>query len=319
MEKPIQKHAASLIGSANTPAAELRLVLKELEIKLGKMQTSSDEELSAIPFLFDKAAELLDILEINGANITSEYGRFDTICATYRHKSQRFLKALGGQPALVQLRKPVNPAPEKWWWFIDEYIAEQTRFRNKKQFRSFIIFAAISGLLILVYAIFLAPDKATRERFRLEGEADQAIANGLPEQALIYLEQALEIDPDNASLLIEYGVIAQLNEKFDIAESSFNRAKALINNEEDYLTSRSQIYLQTGLPELALEDAEDAIAINPESAFAHYQKGVSANALGDRQTAFIAMEKAANFADQEGKIELEAMARIQMAYLTSGF
>jgi tetratricopeptide (TPR) repeat protein len=317
VDKQIQQHAASMISNAATPASQLRQVITKIEISLGKLQISTPSELLNLPVLFDQAADLIETLEGSGANIASECARFDTVSAEYRNKSGFFLKTIGGKNELVKLRNDFSPGKEHWWWYIDEFTDEQFRLRQKKIVHTLLITIGILGVLSLIYILFLRPDKATRERFTMQNNAERALADGTPEKALAYLEQALVLNPEDEDLLILYGVAAYLSGDMNLAESSFNNAKQIIGNESVFLISRSQVYLTNGLPELAFQDAEKALEINPESAIAHYQKGLAANALGDVQTAFTELEQAATFANKEGKVELEGMARIQMAYLST--
>ncbi len=319
MDRQLQQHAASRISSAETPASHLRNVLKELENSLGRIHRSNSTDLQNLPVLFDQAAHLLDALEESGANIAPEYARFDTVCAKYQNKSSKIIKAIGGRGALEMVRKPHNPEKDQWWWFIDEYIDEQYRVRQKKMIRSLLITIGIFGVLTLIYILFLAPDKETRDRFMYQNAAEQALAQGTPEKALEFVEQALVISPEDEHLLILYGVASKLTDRMERAETSFTKALDIIGDKVDFLASRSQVYLAAGMPELALNDADQALLLNPESAIASYQKGLATNALGDTRSALQALENAANYASEEGNVELEAIARIQMAYLSTTF
>ena len=308
-----------MIKGAYTPATQLRQLINQIEIILGKLQISEVPELESIPTLFDQTAHLLDTLDESGANIASEYARFDTICATFRKNGNQYIKALGGRRAYVDLRERNTPDKNHWWWYLDEYLDQQLRNRQKKAFRSFLISIGVLAVLTGFYVVFLRPDKETRQVISFQSDAERAMAEGDPQSALEFLEQALVIRPDDDRLLILHGVAAQLTDNKVLAEESFEKARNVIGDEVNFLATRAQVYLAAGLPEYTLQDAEQAILIKPESAIAHYHKGLAANALGDTQTAFLSLEAAANFASKEGHIELEGMARIQMAYLSQNF
>ena len=221
--------------------------------------------------------------------------------------------------SLAEMRRRAHILPSHWWWYIDEYVDEQYRIRQKKMIRSILNTIGIFGLISLIYIVFLAPDKATRERYSYQNDAEAALTAGTPEKALEFVEKALAISPDDDQLLILHGVAAKLTNRTELAETQFTKALDVIGNEVNFLATRSQVYLTSGMPELALEDAEDALNINPESAIAYYQKGLASNALGDTQSAFHALENAASFASAEGNIQLEGMSRIQLAYLSTTF
>ena len=319
MDRELHQHASSLIRGAVTPASQLRELINQIEINLGRIQISDSVELQNLPILFDQTAALLDSLEEGGANIASEYTRFDTVCATYRKNGAQYIKALGGRTAYINMREQHSPEKDHWWWFLDKYLDDQMRIRQKKTMRSFLTTIGIIGALVLLYVVFLAPDKETREVIRHQSDAESALVEGTPAVALEFLEQALAIRPEDDRLLILYGVAAKLSDNNDIAEESFSKALTVMGDEVDFLSLRAQVYLAAGMPESALQNAEQAIEINHEIALPHYYKGLAANALGDSQTAYLELEAAANYAHQEGKIELEGMARIQMAYLTQNF
>ncbi len=317
VEKQLQKHAASKISNAVTPASHLRQIINEIEIGLGKISSRQVNTLRNIPVLFDQAAQLLDNLEQNGADIAPEFARFGTVSAEFRRKGSDFLKAIGGRKAFENIRQARKPEKELWWWYIDAYLDEQYVVRQKNLIRTFLLTIGTLGLITLIYILFLAPDEATRARYTLQSNAESALAQGMPEQALEMIEKGLAINPDDEHLLILYGVAAKLANRQDLADTQFARALDVIGDKVDFLTARSQVYLSARVPELALADAQEAIEINPTSAIAYYQKGLASNALGDSQSALQALENAASLAGSEDNIQLEGMARIQLAYITS--
>jgi tetratricopeptide (TPR) repeat protein len=316
VSEKLQQQAPALIRGASTPAGQLRNLLSQIENNLGKLRISDASELSTLPELYDQAAMLLNELAESGAVIDSEYARFDTVCAEYRKNASQIIKSLGGRNAYMQLREKRQPEKALWWWYLDEYIDDQQRSRQRKLIRSFIIIAGILGVLAVIYVLFLAPDKETREFMNYENIAEQALAKGDTDTALSYVESALAIRPEDKQMLIFGGIAAQSAGNTLLAEKYFNKAKEVIGDEVEFLTSRAQLYLNANMPEYALEDAEKALELNPESAIAYYFKGIAANNLGDPSTAFTALENAAQYARQEGKVELEGMARIQLAYLS---
>lgn len=319
MHKEYQKHAASLISGAYTPANQLRQILNNIEIILGKIQIITVDESRSLPFLLDEATQLLEALDVDGANVASEKTRYASVCAEYKRKGSQILKAIGGRDELERMRNKVIPSPKHWWWYIDAYLDEKAQIRRKKTIRTSLIFAGLMTILVVLYLLFLAPDKATRERFIIENNAEQALAQGFYDDALEILEPAVSLYPGNPDLLMLYGVAAQLTNNTEIAEITFTQVRQILENDEDFYYTRAQIFLNAGLAEYAAEDAERILEINPESAIGYYQKGTAANALGDIRTAYLALENAAKYANKEGKIELEGMARIQLAYLSTTF
>lgn len=295
----------------STPSAQLRELLGQLEVHIGKLEHDSGEEARKIPALFDAANAIIAELEHAGASILAEKARFETISASFRRKAKTFLRMVGGIGAFIALREERNPEARQWWWFIDQWVADQARGRRRRQLKSLLIGAVVLVVLAGVYALFLRPDAATRERFRRQQVAEQFAQAGEYAAALDEVNAALIVAPNDASLLAFKGILqAQLGLEAE-AVTTF----AAADSRERFFLIRAQVYLTLGMSETMLADAEAAIAINPQSARGYLYLGQANANLGNLLEARTQYEEAARLAGEAGDSELEAIARVQMAYL----
>lgn len=298
-----------------TPSAQLRDLLNQLEAHIGKLERDNLEEVQKIPALFAAAHALIVELEHVGASFPAEMTRFETISATFRRKAKPFLRKVGGPEGLAALRPRQTPAPEQWWWFIDRWWAEQKTAQRRRQVKSLLIGVAIFALVVVVYALFLAPDKTTFERIRLQQAAEQLAQAGEYTAALTTANEALTLSPDDASLLALKGVL-QTQLGFEIeATTTFAAAEAASGSSEQFFLARAQVYLVLGQPEAVLVDAKAAITANPQSAQGYLYLGLAYADLGNFQEAEMQYDEAGRLADEAGDPGLAAIARVHKAYL----
>lgn len=298
-----------------TPPEQLREALTQLENKLGKLEHSEREEALDILLLFDRAFTLLTELQAQGATLPGEQARFETVTKMFRKKAKLFLRTVGGMPAFRRGRVIPPPDSARWWWFVDAWHAEQQRAQLMRTLRLLGIAAALFAVFTMLYMVFLSPDKATREWIHHQNEAERLAVSGDYANALAEVNAALAAKPNIMELHVLKGILEERLEQTQAAKKSFLQAQVLANNQEDLLLERAQKYLLFGAPDQAMADADAILADNAKSASGYLLKAQtyeSRNALAEADNAYaIAIELAAA-ADQ---IELEALVRVQRAYL----
>jgi len=298
-----------------TPSARLRELLGQLEAHIGKLERDSQAEAQKIPALFDAVHALIVELERAGVSFPAEMTRFETASATFRRKAKLFLRIVGGPEGLAALRPRQAPAPEQWWWFIDRWWAEQKTAQRRRQAKSLSIGAAVLAIVVVVYALFLAPDKASFETVRLRQAAEQLAQEEDYAAALNSVNAALALSPDDASLLAFKGVL-QTRLGFEAeAATTFAAAEAASGSRDQFFLARAQVYLVLGEPEAVLADAEAAIAANPQSAQGYLYLGLANTDLGNFLEAEMQYDEAGRLADEVGDPGLAAIARVHKAYL----
>ncbi len=298
-----------------TPAEKLRETLSELERQLGKLDYSTKGEILDIPFLFDKAAVLVEDFKQHEVAIAPELARFSAVSGKFRNKAAVFLKKIGGAEELARLRSDGLSDSEHWWWFVDEYLAAERQTRTRRTLKGMGIGLGVLAVLAVLYMLFLAPDKVTRERFKYQQSAERLAQEGDYAGALAEVERALEIAPEEAELYVLKGVLQQALAQPTEAEASFAKAEALLNDRIAFLEQRAQTYLLLMMPERTLADAEEILSIDPVSVQGYFFKGKAHDVMNNFWEASEAYQTTAELAAAAGQTELEAMARIQDAQL----
>jgi tetratricopeptide (TPR) repeat protein len=298
-----------------TPSAQLRELLGQLEAHVGTLEHDSGEEVRKIPALFDAADAIIAELEPAGAPLPAEMARLETVSASFRRKAKTFLRKVGGIDAFAALRGEHNPETAQWWWFIDQWVADQSKTQRRRQLKSLLIGAAVLTVLAGVYVLFLQPDAATLERIRRQEAAEQFAQNGDNAAALGELNEALTIAPDDASLLAFKGVLQTRLGLEAEAATTFTAAEVAAENREHFFLIRAQVYLTLNMFEAMLADAEAAVAVNPQSARGYLYLAQANASLGNFGEAQKQYDEAWRLADEAGDGELAALARVQKAYL----
>jgi len=96
---------------------------------------------------------------------------------------------------------------------------------------------------------------------------------GLNDEAIIALEQASALRPDNASVLIMLGDLLTRQKHFEIALGHYEQAVLLMPDSATYHNKLGQTLLRLGEWQAARNSLEQALAINPGFAQAHYDLG----------------------------------------------
>lgn len=299
----------------STPTEQLRKTLDRLEAQIGLLEHDTNDAALQILPLFDTAQTLFDDLSETGADLSPETSRFETLSGQFQKKGNAFLRKIGGTTALETLRQTHAPDTERWWWFIDRWLADRKRAQVRLQGKTLLTGVAVFAVLALLYTLFLAPDKATREKIGHQQNAESFGKEGNYGQALDEVNQGLDYAPDDVDLLTMKGVFELYLDRTADAAASFEAAEAAAGSHVDFLLSRAQVYLILEDPEAVLADAQVVVGLAPDSPFGYFYIAQANVALGNPFEAQENFEKAAELASAAGEIELEAMARIQLGYL----
>ncbi len=302
----------SRIRPAQTPAEELRQILTRLEGQVGQIghreKTAAAETLD----LLDQAVALIKQITTTGGDLSAENTRYTTITRQFDQKKAAFLKDIGGAQALQQLRATRVPEEEDWWWHADVRLDEERRLRRTHVLQRAGIAVVVLIILTGLYILFLAPDEATRERFRHEHDAEQALIDGNPAAAVVEADLALSWAPDDDELLILKGVALELQGETEQAQALYDRAQVLLGEAEAFLALRAQTHMLADRGDLALADAQHIIELDPNSALGHFIVGNANSSLGNYYEAADNYERASELADATGQTQLQAMAKIQL-------
>jgi len=117
----------------------------------------------------------------------------------------------------------------------------------------------------------------------LEGQA-WSLA-GEEEKALEAQDQAIFFDPTKSEYHVDRAFTRSAEEDYWGALDDLNRAHELAPGEAEILALRASLYRRLEVPELALENAEEALLLSPGLPEGLLERALAAGALGDLESA----------------------------------
>ncbi len=294
----------------------LRERLDHLESSLGRLgNTGLAGDALEIPELVDQAYAILEEIQREGNSVPEEETRLETIASQFKQKAALFLRTIGGAQALQKVRESRNPGPERWWWFLDRWLAQEKRRQAKQLAIKVMIVVAVLALLGVLYQAFLAPSPQEQAKLDYQNAADQELVQGNLDGALQEIEKALAISPQDPDLLIRKGVLQQALGREAEAAQTYGLAEKALGDRKEFLLMRAQDYLGMGNPEAAITDANAVLQIDAESPEATMLLGQAYELQQKYQEAIAAYEKTGKLADARNRPDITALARIRLAYL----
>ncbi len=299
-----------------SPAEQLRARLTALENDLPALPSQSAANVQAFFREMDAARQQFSQLAAEGADLTPELTRFDTIQSRIAHRADRLLHAIGGA-AELRSRRPAEISRETHpWWFVDEISAEQKARARKRIFTILGIAGAIVLAVVIVFNTVLKPDPTVVAKTRhFQTALDLVMEQQDYPAALNEIEQALMAVPDDVeSLVFKAVLLAQMGNESE-AKAILARANALAPDDTFVPLAQARLLHQMGKPAEAVSLAENVITAHPDSAEAWYIAGQAHAALGDIPQAREALSKAAELALAQGNDSLYVIAKTNLTYL----
>lgn len=295
-----------------TPADHVREALDEAERLVSRLRGYGPNAMELL-HLIDRIAGKLDELEEAGVDVRPERSRLEMLQRQLEHNKARFLAEAG--ETFRREREAVRPDRARWWWFLDETLAQERKRRLQRFLRSAAIVIVALAVAWLLYECFLAPSPEERAAYRRSLTGESYIEDGDLEAAVAEFEAAAALNPAVADYWLWIGAIYQQLGDRDKSDDAFITARPLYDSDFDFLLSRAQVYIRVGNLDAAGFDLEQAIAENPESGAPYYVRHSVALGKGDYVGALDDLEKAAELAGAAGDTRLEGLARAQRAYL----
>jgi cytochrome c-type biogenesis protein CcmH/NrfG len=295
----------------------LRERFDKLEALLGKLGKSNLGPSGAmeIPVLLDGTSDVLREILQEGQPPKEEITRLEDIDTQLHKKASLFVKAVGGPAVLASARQERHPGPERWWWFLDQVVAEERRLSNLRKARNFAIAAVILLVLWLVYRLFLAPSPEEQAKLSHQDNAQALVSQGNMEGALAETEKALTYAPADPELLVTKGVLQKALGRTTEADATFQQAESIIGNRKDFLLRRAQMYSSTGQMDASIADSQEVLKIDPSSPEAYMLLGQVYEIQEKFPEAIDAYEKSSKLADAQNRADMVALARMRMAVL----
>lgn len=300
-----------------TPADDLREVLGQCEVKVVALKGAAAEAVDFL-HLLDDAHALFQELEAKGIDLRPERSRWETIERQLRSRAKVLVGEVQAAGELTRLREATKPTLDRWWWFLDEEVHRQRRQSLRRTLVGGGIALAILVVAGLLYQRFLAPDPLTRQAIHLSQKAEQAIRDGDLETALVEYNALRELTPDDPETILRLGVIHQVLGHDQESARAYARARDLLAGQKDFFVERGLVFLEVGQWELAQDDAEAALALDPESALAYLILGSVYEAQSQIPEAVEALTQAADLANTQGNSALYALLRYRLGILMGG-
>lgn len=305
--------AIAVKPGTQTAADELRTVLAQSEDRIVKLggRKAAEELYSGM----DRLAELWPVIQETGVDVRGEWTRWESLQAQFKTRGTKVLAAWGGSQALQKARAAAAPDTSDWWWWLDEWVAQKRRRRLLKTAGILATVISVAAIgLFLVNRLFPV-DERVREAYTLRTNSEAAIMTGDYEQAINSMKQAVAILPEDPSLHIMYGVLADLKGDAITAAKAWDTARALLQgNDSEFLVQRGMAYGQTNQFDKSVQDELAAIALDPNSAKAYLYLGAAYEGQDKITEALDAFTKASDLSSDTDP-ELTVMARTRMASL----
>jgi tetratricopeptide (TPR) repeat protein len=305
--------ARALKSNQVTPADTLRELLTHCEDRIVNPAAGG-----GVPELFGWMDEIMvqwPELEAMGADLRAERIRWESLQAQILRRGPRLLRTLPARHSLSAMRQAKSPPQNHWWWWLDERLAQE---RKRQITRVVAIGSAV--VIIGVIATFVLSrlfpvDPAVREVHRLQSAIDQALISG-QDYAIVrdLAQQAVAIVPDDPDLRLLLGVAYQVLDETALVEEQWAMARRLLEDEGAFLARRGRTYLMFNRSHEALQDEAAAVALQPDSATAHFFLGMALEATGQTSEAVEAYTRAAELAGRDDP-QLVVMARTRLGAL----
>jgi tetratricopeptide (TPR) repeat protein len=296
---------------ARTPADRVREALDGAEDRVISFRGRGPQALELL-HLMDQAARGLAELEEAGVDVRAELTRFETIQRQLQRRKRQFLSAAGA--AFREERDRVQPDRDRWWWYVEELVAEERAQRLRQIATWGAVGIVVLAVLWVLYDRFVRPPANVREAYQRSGNGQFLVEPGEDQDfdaALVEFRAAAESDPIDPEYWVWIGVVQmQLGDETG-AQESFDRADSLYADGLQLLIQRAQAYSRVGDLDRASADADNAVTTYPEEGWAYAVRANVAVARADYTAAIADLEAAADLGAQAGDTQLEAFARTQ--------
>ncbi len=288
--------AQSIEPHVTNPASRLRSALERLE-RLATQPTA--ETVEALLTGLDAAEVDFAALEAEGVDLRAERVRWGNMTARLRSRPQIIARAAASRPGGMDALRRAHPPAAGFWWHTDE---ERSRRIRRAWAEVFGILAGVALLLGGGYFIFIRlfpPDPAAVALVQTTAEISTALATDDWAAARAHAEEGFAAWPDEPEMAMWAAVLADHDGDEARADAAFAVAlNALDGDALRFWLLQSEVRQSIGDAAGGLAAADEALALAPESAEAHFFKGKAAVMADDRETALAELDRAYQLAGE---------------------
>ncbi|HEX7395799.1 MAG TPA: tetratricopeptide repeat protein [Anaerolineaceae bacterium] len=299
-------------------AGGLGTLLDKLDVLISRIGSGSGIKAFEILHLLDAIAIQMEEMQEQGANTQAAQAQFDTACAVLRKQAAAFVREVGGGKGVREEREKQRSPRLEWWWRLDEIAAQKRKASLVRALKWTAALVILLAVLVTAYQLFLAPPSEVIARYEAIQKAGDLAVSGNYTQALAAIQKGLKAMPGDPDMLVWEGIIYGLQGNDAQAAGIFSTVKSRYSSEESFFLTRCQDYLVIGQNSKSEQDAQAAIAANPDSASGYYLLGSAQENTKDTQAALKSYQQAVELADQSGNASLSVEAKIKMGYLMQG-
>jgi len=141
-------------------------------------------------------------------------------------------------------------------------------------------------------------------------KADTAFEYGDTGRALNFLEDAAELEPDNAEIAGKLAFMLVQNGQDDKAVENYRHAISLDKDNDLFHSALASLYRKKGMPDEARQHYDKALAIDPDYEVTYYNYGNLLQDMGHNDEAITMYQKATELNPDfaEARAELEKLS-----------
>jgi tetratricopeptide (TPR) repeat protein len=304
--------AHTVESRAATPANQLRSLLDEIERRIVQLEPAAVESLL---LQLDEAERTFETLEAEGVDLRAERTRWENVTRRLAAAPALIARPAARLPGGLAALRAAHPDASGPWWRADEVRARNVR---KGLLQLAALVGGIVGVVLLgwwLLTTFFPPDPHAVALLNATTAIERAVdAQDWP-TALQAVEQADPTVRDDPEVLLWEAVIAERTGDDARAAAARDAASAALPEDQvRILSTLAMNRVRAGDVEGARAAAQEATALDAQSAQAWYVLGLVEATAGDVQAALGALERAQQFAGEE-QPEVAVNARMLMADL----
>lgn len=300
---------------SNINKKSINALLDDVDAMLGRLDGSVSPLAERVFLLMDEIHHQMIFLKNDDHELEKIRSQYEYISTKLHKSAPNLVKSIGGKQKLQDRRNLYSVKKEHWWWFLDEYLASKRNHELKRAGIVLVIVLFILSIAALVYDRFIAPPPEVRARLAYESRISEFIDEGNYQAASLETEQALLLAPDYYPLWIKKGVLERVMGNNELEVAAYQTALTLANNPENFFVERSSVFMQFGLLDDLLEDANTLIEKYPNSPEGYLFIGMVNEERGNLFEANQYYETAYQLAVNQGKNQLAATIRVRMGMI----